>query len=64
MFGQITPDQITEEVLQGMLGMAGIQKAGLPERLAEVNEVLDAMPSALTERLLTAFMNDLFTPTK
>ncbi len=64
MFGQITPDQITEDVLQGMLGMAGIQKAGLPERLAEVNEVLDAMPSALTERLLSAFMNDLFTPSK
>ncbi|MCB9640233.1 MAG: aspartate aminotransferase family protein [Myxococcales bacterium] len=64
MFGQITPDQITEDVLQGMLGMAGIQGDGLPERMAEVNEVLNSIPTALVERLLTEFMNDLFTPTK
>jgi hypothetical protein len=35
----------------------------LPERLAEVNQVLNALPVPARELLLVEFMNDLFTPT-
>ena len=42
-----------------MLGMAGVQGATLPPRMAEINEVLNALPAALRERLLTTFLNDL-----
>ena len=63
MFGQIKTEEITPEVLQGMLALAGLGgDGGLPERQAEINQVLDAMPSALTERLLVEFLNDLFIP--
>lgn len=59
-FGSISPDDITPEVLHEMLALAGLGGSGLPERMAEVNQVLDALPTALKERLLCNFLNDLF----
>jgi sphinganine-1-phosphate aldolase len=59
-FGSIDPASLTEETFEQMLGMAGVQGTKLPERMAEVNEVLNALPVALRERLLTEYLNNLF----
>lgn len=58
-FGAIDPATLNDETLGQMLGMAGVQGATLPPRMAEINEVLNALPAALRERLLTTFLNDL-----
>ncbi|NOY90510.1 MAG: aspartate aminotransferase family protein [Deltaproteobacteria bacterium] len=59
-FGSMPPEAVTEDVMAKMLGLAGISGEGLPGDMAEVNTVLDALPPAIRERLLTLFVNDLF----
>jgi hypothetical protein len=44
----------------GVLAMAGVEGSHLPERMAEINEVLNALPVALRERLLVEYLNDLY----
>jgi glutamate/tyrosine decarboxylase-like PLP-dependent enzyme len=58
-FSSIDPASLTEESFSQMLGMAGIQGGSLPERMAEINEVLNALPAELREKLVTEFMNEL-----
>jgi sphinganine-1-phosphate aldolase len=58
-FGSIDPSMLTDDTLGQMLGMAGVQGAQLPQRMAEINEVLNALPAALRERVLTEFLNGL-----
>jgi glutamate/tyrosine decarboxylase-like PLP-dependent enzyme len=54
---------LTDQEFAEMLQMAGISgDSGLPERMAEINEVLNALTSAFRERLLVEFVNDLFRP--
>lgn len=60
MFGSIDPDTLSEETFGQMLGMAGIQGTALPARMAEINEMLNALSPALRERLLVEFLNQLF----
>ena len=48
----VDPATLTEESLGQMLAMAGIQGTRLPERMADINEVLNALPVSLRERLL------------
>jgi len=59
-FSQMDPNDFTEETFNQMLGMAGMTGVELPERMAEINEVLNALPAAFREKLLIAFLNDLF----
>ena len=40
--------------------MAGVQGTALPGRMAEINEVLNALPVPLRERLLVEYLNGLF----
>ncbi len=47
--------------IKGLLVMAGIGGEGLPERMADVNGVLDALPADAREKILKSFVNDLFT---
>jgi len=62
-FGHLQPEDLDEEVFGGMLRMAGIDGAGeLPGRMAEINEVLNALPVPLRERLLVEYLNELFRP--
>lgn len=56
----LDPDTMTEETFGQMLAAAGIQGTGLPERMAEINGLLNAMPAKLREKLLIEFLNDLF----
>jgi glutamate/tyrosine decarboxylase-like PLP-dependent enzyme len=59
-FGHLSPEDLTDDVFQGLLAMAGIQGSGLPGRMAEINEVLNALPVPLRERLLVEYLNELF----
>jgi glutamate/tyrosine decarboxylase-like PLP-dependent enzyme len=51
----MTPDGLTQ-----MLAMAGISSTSLPERMAGISGILNSLPAALSEKLLTAFFNDLY----
>jgi glutamate/tyrosine decarboxylase-like PLP-dependent enzyme len=59
-FGQLEPEDLGEEVFRTLLGMAGISGSALPRRMAEINEVLNALPVRLRERLLVEYLNDLY----
>ncbi|MCA9774695.1 MAG: hypothetical protein KC466_19910, partial [Myxococcales bacterium] len=60
MFGSMDPSALTPETFQQMLGMAGIQGSGLPTRMAEINEIMNALPPALRSRLLNEYFNELY----
>ena len=59
-FGELRPEQLDEGAFRGLLAMAGVGAGGLPRRMAEINEVLNALPPALRERLLVEYLNGLF----
>lgn len=63
--GALDPAAFTEDMYAGMLGAVGLGEGtsgagGLPSDMAEINAVLDALPPALREKLLLAFLNDLY----
>ncbi|MEO8604497.1 MAG: aspartate aminotransferase family protein [bacterium] len=60
-FANLDPSQVTPEMIQQMLAMLGGGGGALPTRMAEINEVLNALPAALTEVLLNEYMNELHT---
>lgn len=51
---------VSDDDMKGLLALAGIGEGGLPERLADINGILDALDPGAREKLLTAFVNDLF----
>ncbi|MCW2613585.1 MAG: Pyridoxal-dependent decarboxylase [Frankiales bacterium] len=58
----LDPDELPDDVLGTLLPMAGIEPgAGLPDRMAGINALLEAMSPRLRERLLVAFLGELFT---
>jgi sphinganine-1-phosphate aldolase len=59
MFATLDADSLGSETFDQMLGMAGVENTALPKRMAEINEVLNALPVKLRERLLTEFLNKL-----
>ena len=59
-FSQVDPDSFDDEMFASMLGMAGMNGVEVPERMAEINEVLNALPVPLREKLLVEFLNNLF----
>jgi glutamate/tyrosine decarboxylase-like PLP-dependent enzyme len=59
-FGALDASALEGDTFAGLLGMAGVNGAALPKRMAEVNEVLNALPVALREKLLIEYMNQLF----
>jgi len=48
------------EVFAGMAAMAGIQGSELPQEMALINEVLDALPDEYANQLLIDYFNDLY----
>jgi sphinganine-1-phosphate aldolase len=56
----LDPRQLGDEQLRGMLHMAGAGGSALPARMAEVNEVLNALPAPLREKLLVTYLNELY----
>jgi sphinganine-1-phosphate aldolase len=59
-FESIDPDKLTDEEFSAMMAMGGIEGDGLPEEMATINGLLNAMTPKLRERLLIEFLNDLF----
>lgn len=57
------PDALEEATLDGLLTVAGLAGDGatvaVPERMAEVNALLDALPPRLREALLAAVLDRL-----
>jgi glutamate/tyrosine decarboxylase-like PLP-dependent enzyme len=60
MFGSVDPSTLGSDTFGQMLGMAGIQGTELPERMAEINEILNALPPQLREKLLVEYLNELY----
>jgi glutamate/tyrosine decarboxylase-like PLP-dependent enzyme len=56
----IDPKSLSDDQMRGMLAMAGAGGSALPGRMAEVNEVMNALPAPLRERLLVIYMNELY----
>ncbi|MFH1138398.1 MAG: aspartate aminotransferase family protein [Pseudomonadota bacterium] len=56
----VDPSTLSDQDLSGMLGAVGIGGGKLPERMAEINEILNELPPELRERLLVEFINNLF----
>ncbi|HVH98548.1 MAG TPA: pyridoxal-dependent decarboxylase, partial [Enhygromyxa sp.] len=57
---QIDLTSVDDRTLQQMMTMAGLAPGVIPKVGAELNEVLDLLPPAARERVLTYFMNELF----
>jgi glutamate/tyrosine decarboxylase-like PLP-dependent enzyme len=60
MFASMDPAAVPDETVASMMGMAGAGGGGLPGRMAEVNQILNALPPPLVERALIEFMGQLF----
>ncbi len=58
----LDPATVDPSAIPMMLAMAGITGTGLPKRMAEINEVLDALTPPLRELLLVGFVNELYRP--
>lgn len=53
---------IDEGMVAQLMAAVGISGGALPERMAEINQILDALPPVLREQLLLNFVGDLFSP--
>jgi sphinganine-1-phosphate aldolase len=51
---------LSPEVLTGLLSSAGVEGTALPDRMAAINETLNALPASAREALLVAYLNDLY----
>lgn len=61
VLGGLDPENLSGADIDGMLVMAGIGGGSpLPGRTAEINAVLNLLPPAVREKLLSAYVNDLF----
>ncbi len=47
-------------IAQMMAIAGGGTTGGMPTRMAEVNQILDALPAALVERILVEFVGKMF----
>jgi sphinganine-1-phosphate aldolase len=52
----------TDEMFGELLAFAGIDGVSLPEAMADINAMLDALPRDLSEQMLISFFNDLYVP--
>ena len=59
----LDPDALDEATFDALLAGAGIgDSAGLPDRTAGINAILNACPPALASRLLVEYFNRLYVP--
>lgn len=60
LFGALDPDRLSDATFQSMLSLAGIKSVGVPEKMADINDIMNALPPRLAERLLVEYVNRLF----
>ncbi|WDP89073.1 MAG: aspartate aminotransferase family protein [Desulfobacter sp.] len=53
-------DDVSDGDMKNLLAMAGIDGEGLPDRMADINGILDVLDAGAREKILTSFVNDLF----
>ncbi|PRQ05402.1 pyridoxal phosphate-dependent decarboxylase family protein [Enhygromyxa salina] len=58
---EVDVSTMDDQTLQQLMAMAGVGGGGAPKIGAEINEILDALEPQFRERLLTEFMNELYT---
>jgi glutamate/tyrosine decarboxylase-like PLP-dependent enzyme len=54
-------ERLPPEALGSLLAAAGVDGTALPERMAGINETLNALPASVREKILVEYLNDLFT---
>ncbi len=59
-FGRLDPDRLNDAIFNKMIGMAGMKGVGVPEKMADINDIMNVLPPRLSERLLIEFVNRLF----
>lgn len=61
LFGTLDPDRLSDAMFQKMLSLAGIEEVGVPDKMADINDIMNALPPRLSERLLVEYVGRLFT---
>ncbi len=51
---------LSDKEINEMLALVGIEGQALPERMADINAILNKLPAEAREMILTSFVNDLF----
>ncbi len=64
MLAGVDPRAIDPETFHGLLAMAGIEGVSLPDKMADINHMLNSLPPAFTEEMLREFVNQLYVPTR
>ena len=66
MLAAASETTLSGEDIAGMLSLVGVgvgaEGAELPERMAGINRLLDAMPRKMEEAVLGGFMSSLYAP--
>lgn len=57
---EVDLSNVSDADIKGLLAMAGLEGQGLPDRMADINGVLDELPAEAREKILISFVNDLF----
>jgi sphinganine-1-phosphate aldolase len=58
----MNPEDITEDNISDMMAMAGVSGDSLPERMADINDIMNALSVEHRELMLIEFLSELFTP--
>ncbi len=59
-YGELTPERVDERVFFELMILAGVKGLDLPERMAGINEAIDALAPKAREKLLLMFANLLY----
>jgi sphinganine-1-phosphate aldolase len=51
---------VSDEQIRELLSLAGIEDQKLPDRMADINSILNELTAETREKILTTFVNDLF----
>jgi selenocysteine lyase/cysteine desulfurase len=57
---EVDLSNFSDSDIKDLLAMAGLKGQGLPDRMADINGVLDELPAEAREKILISFVNDLF----
>jgi glutamate/tyrosine decarboxylase-like PLP-dependent enzyme len=60
----IDPSALTDDDFAKLLAFAGVQGDGLPQRMAGINEMMNALAPPMREALLIAYVNHLYEPVR
>jgi glutamate/tyrosine decarboxylase-like PLP-dependent enzyme len=58
--GAMRPEDVSDEAIAGLMGSVGVTADALPSRAAELNQILDALPPAILEKVVTAYVSAVF----